>query len=204
MTDKPFKVLILGPQGAGKSVITNYLSRYKDTPDTIYQPTNPLRIFQMEVNNSAHKNIGKSQKIEVELWDVSGDPKHQSCWKGIGNNADAILYVVNPFINNQEKELELWHKSFAVPNNISQAHTRVLFHYSKIPNDIKSMSSSSQTIINTFPPLPSLSKSLLNTVTCRTCIDIPSISDSLVVILEELVQTVFKHKQQLEENSLLN
>ncbi|CAH8848709.1 unnamed protein product [Trichobilharzia szidati] len=51
---------------------------------------------------------GKVVKVEVELWDVSGDKKFEACWPAIFKGSHGIVFVYNPDNSNHEKELNEW------------------------------------------------------------------------------------------------
>jgi len=67
------KILIIGPKGAGKSTIANYLAGRKHVLTENYRPTIGVRIVEFEKDAPKNKNIPGDSKITVEMWDVSGD-----------------------------------------------------------------------------------------------------------------------------------
>ena len=72
------KILVLGPQRAGKSTLSNILGDLQDGLSTVYRPTQGCRIVDFERDPPA--NVSQFGKIHVELWDVSGDFKYEKCW----------------------------------------------------------------------------------------------------------------------------
>lgn len=63
------KVIVVGPQGSGKSLISNYLMGQSELlVSEKYEPTIGCRILE---NDISFGNLTMS----VELWDVSGDNK---------------------------------------------------------------------------------------------------------------------------------
>ena len=72
------KILILGPQKAGKSTIANILGDLQDGPSSIYRPTVGCRIVDFERDPPA--SVKQFGKINIELWDLSGDFKYEKCW----------------------------------------------------------------------------------------------------------------------------
>ena len=91
----PIKIIIIGPQGCGKSTIANFIS---DTTTSLqsedkYKPTYATRILE---------------KDNVEFWDCSGDQSFEGCWRSIMTGADGVLIVFNPDIPGQEQQLSEW------------------------------------------------------------------------------------------------
>ena len=80
--------------------------------------------FNKSANPSvANRYTGGSSKASVELWDVSGHSRYQSCWPAIMKDANGVLFVFNPEVKNQDKELDNWHKSFALPTKVKSEPT---------------------------------------------------------------------------------
>ena len=44
-------------------------------------------------------------KLNVELWDVSGDFKYEKCWSPIMKDAHGIIFVYDPTLPNAEDTL---------------------------------------------------------------------------------------------------
>lgn len=65
MYSNTLKVLVIGPEGAGKTAITNYLAGKSNVLDVLYRPTAGVRIVETE------KEI-RNKNYTIELWDVSG------------------------------------------------------------------------------------------------------------------------------------
>ncbi|XP_013379823.1 intraflagellar transport protein 22 homolog [Lingula anatina] len=104
------KVLVLGPCESGKSAIANYLADATENIGGEYRPTQGVRILEYEANNLT---VGsKKVSAEVELWDVSGDKKFESCWPAIAKDANGIVFVYNPDQANHDKDLEMWYTHF--------------------------------------------------------------------------------------------
>jgi GTPase SAR1 family protein len=72
------KILVAGPKGSGKSMITNYLAshNFADKNPSLtsenfpYYPTAGVRIVEHEI-----KVNGINEDLTLELWDTSGDHK---------------------------------------------------------------------------------------------------------------------------------
>ena len=37
-------------------------------------------------------------KVDVELWDTSGDPKFDNCWPALAREAHGVMFVFHPGI----------------------------------------------------------------------------------------------------------
>jgi len=64
------KLVIAGPQGVGKSLISNFLAGQADKLVGDSTPTAGVRILEFET-----KVRGVPDMLNVELWDSSGDHK---------------------------------------------------------------------------------------------------------------------------------
>jgi Rab-like protein 5 len=63
---------------AGKTSLANFLADASDTPSGEYRPTKGVRILEFESDaqvSSSSSVVGKGRgtKVEVEMWDASGD-----------------------------------------------------------------------------------------------------------------------------------
>ena len=59
------KILVIGPEGSGKTAITNFLCGKSNVLEVPYRPTAGVRIVETEMEV-------KNKMITIELWDVSG------------------------------------------------------------------------------------------------------------------------------------
>jgi GTPase SAR1 family protein len=59
------KILVIGPEGSGKTTVTNFLCDKSNVLETPYRPTAGVRIIETE------KEV-KNKRITIEFWDVSG------------------------------------------------------------------------------------------------------------------------------------
>mmetsp|Transcript_43059 Transcript_43059/g.49480 ORF Transcript_43059/g.49480 Transcript_43059/m.49480 type:complete len:192 (-) Transcript_43059:1090-1665(-) len=112
MSSLRIKVLLIGPCRGGKSTLANILSEQADNSSGAYRPTAGVRILEFE------KEIPKMQKrhsegtITVELWDLSGDSKYESCWPAVQDEADGIVFIFDPTNPDQEGEMDSWVTAF--------------------------------------------------------------------------------------------
>ena len=73
----PLKIVIVGPQKVGKTVIANSLSEFSHTVSPDYHPTVGVRILELEkpytdeqVANIPVLKKNKINKVKIELWDT--------------------------------------------------------------------------------------------------------------------------------------
>ncbi|RKO90909.1 hypothetical protein BDK51DRAFT_24722 [Blyttiomyces helicus] len=74
-------LFMVGPAKSGKSAICNYLAELSDNSSASeYHPTQGVRILEFErsILADAGRANGKPKAVTVavELWDCSGDPRH--------------------------------------------------------------------------------------------------------------------------------
>ena len=83
------KILIVGPQNSGKSTISNYIAELEESnqPKKGYHPTVACRVVEFERDAPRNPKRPGQEKVLVELWDISGDPKYDRCWPAIQKNA---------------------------------------------------------------------------------------------------------------------
>jgi Rab-like protein 5 len=62
---------------AGKSTISNYIAEREDIASTHYRPTVAVRILEFEKEAPKNPKRPGTDKVLVELWDVSGDTKYR-------------------------------------------------------------------------------------------------------------------------------
>lgn len=62
------KLVVAGPQGVGKSLISNFLAGQSDKLVGDSSPTAGVRILEFET-----KIRGVPELLNIELWDSSGD-----------------------------------------------------------------------------------------------------------------------------------
>lgn len=195
MSEDRVKILVVGPARSGKTCVANYLTGTRDTPTVDYKETSPLRILEtviegINVGGGGRRQMGRGRNVAVEVWDVGGSPKFQNCWPAIRERADGIIFVINPEIRNQEKELELWHKSFAAPRELPDKHCLIFCHHSTSPEIAVGA--------NAIPQMP---QSLAGIRPMETSLDFQS--DNFKEAFEKLVETVLLSRREAEENAVL-
>jgi GTPase SAR1 family protein len=79
------KLIVVGPLKSGKSTITNILGELAEGVTEIYRPTIGTRIVELE--RDPPPAVASFGKINLELWDVSGDFKYEKCWGPIQSEA---------------------------------------------------------------------------------------------------------------------
>ena len=104
------KLLVIGPKKSGKSCISDILSSHTDSPSQNYWPTVGCRIHQFQKELSAKTK--SSNKILVELWDVSGDLKYEKYWPAIQRNTQGIIFVYDSTNPGVESEINTWVAAF--------------------------------------------------------------------------------------------
>jgi Rab family protein len=141
-------------------------------------------------SNPGKRQVGKGTRAVVELWDVGGSTTFQSCWPAIYRKADGIIFVMNPEVKNQERELEFWHKSFAVPAEIPAKHCLIFCHHSAPPEAAVGDKA--------VPPMP---KSLSGIKALETSLDFQS--DNFKEAFDKLVEQIILSRREAEEESAL-
>lgn len=106
--DEPMKVVVCGPQRAGKSTICNFLAQQSQRleGDAPYAPTAGVRILETE------KDVGRGQMAAVQIWDVAGNQSFENCWPAIMADVDGVVLVYDPGNPSQEQEIGMWYDYF--------------------------------------------------------------------------------------------
>ena len=189
------KILVVGPSKTGKTCVANFLSGTRDTATVDYKETCPLRILETIVDGvkpqvGGRRQAGRGTRVKVDLWDIGGSSKFQSCWPAMYKGADGIIFVMNPEIRNQERELELWHKSFAAPASIPEKHCLVFCHHSTPPENAVGA--------NAVPQMPRV---LQNVRALETSLDFQS--DNFKDAFDKLVEQILSTRRESEEEAML-
>lgn len=187
--DERLKILVLGPSKVGKTVVADYLSGTRDTPTMEYKETNPLRILECSLDglhlDGARR--GRGTRADVELWDVAGNTRHQNCWPAIKNSANGIIFVINPEVDGQERELEFWHKFFAA-EGVPAEHCIVFAHNSTPQNASP-------------PPKPRMTGPLQPCSVVETSLEFKA--DEMKRAFEQLVERILIARREAQENAVM-
>lgn len=179
---KPIKVLLVGPKHSGKSCMANHLASLADITGKQYSATKALRIVEFERKITFR---GKSENVNVELWDCSGDQTFSSCWPAILQDTDGILFLYSP-IENQESELKSWYDRFFISQRLKPNVGLVFAHFKSLNE--KKLLEPLQEPLNKFPRE-------------ETCLDAPS--ERYKQAFDGLLSNILIAKQERDEESVL-
>lgn len=119
LSNTPIKIAIIGQQKVGKTVIANSLSEFSNVVAPDYHPTVGTRILEFEKNYSEEqiKNIpilkaNKLSSVKIELWDVSGDKRYESCWPAIKYGLNGVIIVVDSSSAKFDNHIDIWMNGF--------------------------------------------------------------------------------------------
>lgn len=122
------KVLVIGPKRCGKTRIADFLAGHSAAAAPsfeVYNPTKGARILEFEqVAASGRKNM----KMSVQLWDCSGDRQYENCWPAILRDAVGVVLVYDPTIKEQEKDIELWYKTYTSRLGLKDSQVLLFAH----------------------------------------------------------------------------
>ncbi|CAH8497412.1 unnamed protein product [Schistosoma turkestanicum] len=139
------KLVVVGPNECGKSYICNFLSETVDQVTGEYHPTSGVRILEYE---QKIKVKGKTGKIEVELWDASGDKKFEACWPAIFKGSHGVVFVYNPDNPCHIEDLYNWYRLIPPYIGLGEQHMCIICHRKpdasncdqiSLPNDIRNI-----------------------------------------------------------------
>lgn len=120
------KILFVGPNESGKTVLANFLSDTTDYVGQEYNPTVGVRILEFESQAEGH---GDTKTCEVELWDCSGDFKFESCWPALTNDTNGVVIIFNPDLPSHLKEIETWHSMFISSQGLLDSQCLLMAHH---------------------------------------------------------------------------
>lgn len=126
MNGHPLKVALVGPPEAGKTRLANHLAHEPVTGATDYDPTKGCRIlvFERDVTDAA----GARRRVQVELWDVSGDDQCDACWPAVTVGLDALAVVFDPSSKAQAAVVKSVGKYFVGAAGLGEGQTAVFAH----------------------------------------------------------------------------
>jgi Rab-like protein 5 len=126
------KVLVVGPAQSGKTRAVNTLAAI--STQGVYDPTVGCRIIELERPLSVRDAKSKKEMqvvANVELWDLSGDVKYESCWPACQKDAHGVILVLEALqltVNETapEKSLDFWFQSFAARMGLDPSQVFVM------------------------------------------------------------------------------
>eukprot|EP00164_Ancoracysta_twista_P000557 GFYU01000741.1.p1 GENE.GFYU01000741.1~~GFYU01000741.1.p1 ORF type:complete len:193 (-),score=41.65 GFYU01000741.1:359-937(-) len=129
MTTVKGKILVIGDTKVGKTRLANILAGH-DAGSTAYSPTVGVRVLECErqLNHVMINGYNRAQnvRLQVELWDCSGDAKYKACWPAMLKDADGVILMFNPELPHFEKGTEQWFKHFVQVGQFTE-HQCILF-----------------------------------------------------------------------------
>ncbi|XP_054452082.1 intraflagellar transport protein 22 homolog [Anoplopoma fimbria] len=120
------KVLFIGPNESGKTVLANFLSDTAENVGGEYRPTQGVRILEFD---SQPEGSGDNAKCEVELWDCSGDFKFESCWPAMIKDSSGVVIIFNPDVPSHLKEIETWYSMFISSQGLQDKQCLLMAHH---------------------------------------------------------------------------
>merc|ERR1711907_244154 len=67
------KILVVGPQRAGKTAVSNNIAKFREIPSDYYHATVGVRVHEFEHVVPGKSAYSDNMSVSIELWDVSGD-----------------------------------------------------------------------------------------------------------------------------------
>ncbi|XP_023937261.2 intraflagellar transport protein 22 homolog [Bicyclus anynana] len=134
------KILIIGPSESGKTTISNFLSESTSIEEiSVARPTQGVRIVEFELS---HLNVNDKQvKVDIEMWDCSGDHKFESCWPSLRLGVQGVILVCSPnTINVAAREMELLYNYFVSQAKLSAKQCVVFYNCEDDQDTLDSLS----------------------------------------------------------------
>lgn len=110
------KIIMIGPEQSGKSVIANYLHDPTKESPRPYRPTQGARILELERDVTVD---GGEKRVSIQLWDISGNLRHEHLWSLFQEDVDGVILVSNADRHGQKDEIEGWVNNFPVKMKLS-------------------------------------------------------------------------------------
>lgn len=82
------RIGFVGPQSVGKTVLAEYYTELTPNPNFEYKPTQGLRILETE-----RKVPGLDAPVQVQVWDISGDPQYETYLGRLSVQLDGVAIV---------------------------------------------------------------------------------------------------------------
>ncbi|XP_072949269.1 intraflagellar transport protein 22 homolog [Epargyreus clarus] len=140
---KKLKIVMVGPSESGKTLAANFISECMNIEEASPpKPTQGVRIVEFELSNL---NIdGKTSKIDIELWDCSGDHKFESCWPSLRLGVQGVILMCSPnTMHTASRELELLYNYFVSQTKLSPKQCVLFYNTADDQEDIDSLNLSS-------------------------------------------------------------
>ncbi|XP_026327740.1 intraflagellar transport protein 22 homolog isoform X2 [Hyposmocoma kahamanoa] len=124
---------------SGKTSIANFLSESinieeAETP----RPTQGVRIVEFELSNLSVN--GKSNNIDIELWDCSGDHRFESCWPALRAGVQGVILVCAPTTAHAAtRELELLYNYYVSQPKLSAKQCVVFYNCTEEQDDVETL-----------------------------------------------------------------
>ncbi|CAH2096164.1 unnamed protein product [Euphydryas editha] len=137
------KILMIGPSDSGKTAIANFLSESINVEEVnSSRPTQGVRIVEFALS---HLNVNEKQyKVDIEMWDCSGDHRFESCWPALRLRVQGVILVCSSNTANiAARELELLYNYFVSQAKLSAKQCVVLYNCTDDQEDIDSLNLSS-------------------------------------------------------------
>ncbi|XP_045448234.1 intraflagellar transport protein 22 homolog [Melitaea cinxia] len=134
---------MIGPSDSGKTAIANFLSESINVEEVnSARPTQGVRIVEFALS---HLNINEKQcKVDIEMWDCSGDHRFESCWPAFRLRVQGVILVCSSNTANvAARELELLYNYFVSQAKLSPKQCVVFYNCTDDQEDIESLNLSS-------------------------------------------------------------
>ncbi|CAG0918463.1 unnamed protein product [Notodromas monacha] len=121
------KIVVAGPKKGGKTVLANILAEASENPIGAYRPTKGVRIIEFEgtASGSSSSGLPLNVKVDVEMWDCSGDASFENCWPVIQDGANGVLFVYRSGNASDAKEMDSFYSSFVAQRGIKDRNCMV-------------------------------------------------------------------------------
>ncbi|XP_039753346.1 intraflagellar transport protein 22 homolog [Pararge aegeria] len=125
---------------SGKTCIANYLSESTNMDEAgVPRPTQGVRIVEFEL---PHVNVNDKQlKVDIEMWDCSGDHKFESCWPSLRLGVQGVILVCSSNTANvAAREMELLYNYFVSQAKLTPKQCVVFYNCEDDQEDFDSLS----------------------------------------------------------------
>jgi Rab-like protein 5 len=127
MSTAKMKVLVVGPSQAGKTVLANVIADHSTTPTPRYHPTAGVRILEMEKEPPRSNRRAGETRVQIELWDCSGDSQYEKCYPIFRKDAAGIIFVFDP--EDRNPEMDYWASNFPARIGLAATQCIAFAHY---------------------------------------------------------------------------